>query len=116
MVGGQSGSGGSSSPVITGLSALTGVPRARSAATIAAATTVLPTPVSVPVTNSPRNARGYAARFSGASKSNTPARGGGGASSVGVARRSVSVRRAPVDSAELWATAAALAAGRACGS
>src|SRR5436305_3671324 len=40
-----------------GFSAVTGTPRDRSAATIAAASTVLPTPVSVPVTNSPRKRR-----------------------------------------------------------
>ena len=51
---GQPGRRGSSRPVTTGLYAATRSPRARSAAAIAPATTVLPTPVSVPVTNRPR--------------------------------------------------------------
>ena len=45
--------GSSSSPVTTGLNADTGSPRATSAAQIAAATTVFPAPVSVPVTKTP---------------------------------------------------------------
>src|SRR4051794_26930942 len=45
---------GSSSPVTTGLNAPTRTPSARSAAAMAAASTVLPTPVSVPVTKQPR--------------------------------------------------------------
>ena len=48
--------GSSSRPVTTGLNAATRSPRAASAAQIAAATTVLPTSVSVPVTKTPRNA------------------------------------------------------------
>src|SRR5215218_3417625 len=43
-------------PVTIGLKAATRSPRAARAAQIEAATTVLPTPVSVPVTNSPRTA------------------------------------------------------------
>ena len=47
--------GSSSSPVTTGLNAETRSPRATSAAQIAAARTVFPAPVSVPVTKTPRN-------------------------------------------------------------
>jgi hypothetical protein len=53
VVGGPDGVG-SSVPVRTGLNARTRSPRATRAAAIAAATTVLPTPVSVPVTKQPR--------------------------------------------------------------
>src|SRR6188472_491160 len=54
---GHSGSG-SSRPVTTGLNARTGSPRARSVVAIDAATTVLPTPVSVPVTKTPLGGNG----------------------------------------------------------
>ena len=56
VVGGPRSPAASSSPVTTGLKAATRSPRARSAAAIAAATIVLPTPVSVPVTKKPRRA------------------------------------------------------------
>ena len=69
---GQPGSAGSSSPVTTGLNAATRSPRARSAATIAPATTVLPTPVSVPVTNSPRISGGAAHAAFGSDSSASP--------------------------------------------
>src|SRR4051795_1622832 len=49
---------GSSRPVITGLNDATERPRDAAAAQIAAASTVLPTPVSVPVTKTPRMRRG----------------------------------------------------------
>src|SRR5436305_8681166 len=49
-------------PVTTGLNATTCSPRASSAAAIDAATTVLPTPVSVPVTKRPRRAPGPSGR------------------------------------------------------
>src|SRR4051794_4526710 len=52
---GQTGSGGSSSPVTAGLKAATAWPREAKSAHAAAASTVLPTPVSVPATNRPRN-------------------------------------------------------------
>src|SRR3984885_6113198 len=53
---------GSASPVTAGLYALTGSPSSAIAASSAALSTVLPTPVSVPVTNSPRMAVFYCKR------------------------------------------------------
>ena len=58
----------------TGLKAATRSPRAASAAQIAAATTVLPTPVSVPVTKRPRRARRRRARPSKTLRGRRPAR------------------------------------------